>query len=216
MRPYSPAATWEEYLGPPYNSKGGLIPLRQLKRNPEFLASTHNEVRPNSPAATREESGVPHHNLKGCLTPLGQQDRLPEINVATQVEPRASLCNSRKTTRFISQRKMRPDSPVATWEQSWLPPGKLKGGLTPFLQLKRLPKILVATGEEPLVSHLNLRWGPILLTLTTEVPLTTRKEAWLPWGNQSGSLRSLWQLEGNPEISIATQEEPRVSSLNSR
>ena len=118
----------------------------------------------------------------------------------------------KKTTRFISQRKMRPDSPVATWEQSRLPPGKSKGGLTPFLQLKRLPKILVATGEEPRVSHLNSRWGPILLTLTSEVPLTTSKEAWLPWGNQ----RSLWQLEGNPEISIATQEEPRVSGLNSR
>ena len=148
----------------------------------------------NSLSANREESGMSARKLKGCLTPVGQQYRFPEVNVITQIEPRASLHNLSKTTRLISQGKMSPNSPLVTWEQSQLPPGNSKGGLTPFLQLERLPKILVTTGEEPWVYHLNSRWGPIPLSLTTELPLTTRKEAWLPWGNHSSSLRSPWQL----------------------
>ena len=81
------------------------------------------------------------------------------------------------------------------------------------------PEIPVTTREEPWISCLNSRWGPIpLLWLkrNPEAPIETWKEAWVPWGNMRASLRSPSQFKRNPELPDATQETPQDSPHNAR
>ena len=114
MRPYSAAATWQESLGSPHNSRGGLIPLRQHERFPEVPIATQEECQvshsnsrktmrfplqremtPDSSAATREKSRVLPHISKGGLTPLRQHERFPEVPVTNRGEPCFSRLNLR-------------------------------------------------------------------------------------------------------------------------
>ena len=68
--------------------------------------------------------------------------------ITTQEEPQASSCNSKKTMRSPPQRQMTPFSPAVAREQYQDTSGNSKGGLTPFMQLKGIPEIPVATQEE--------------------------------------------------------------------
>ena len=111
------------------------------------------ELRPDSPAVTPEHSCCARsHNSNGDLICLRQQGRLPELPVVPAEEPQASRRNSTQTTKCPRQREMRPFSPAAPLEQSRVPSQNLRGGLTPFMQLKgakRSPSQLVMKAEFP-------------------------------------------------------------------
>ena len=80
-------------------------------------------------------------------------------------------------------------------------------------------KLPTTTIETPRVSPINARWEPIplqWLDSNPAFPLATRKETSLPWGNMTGFLRSLPQLERHPKLPNATWEKPQDSPLNRR
>jgi len=97
-------APLEKAPDPYLNSKGGLISLLQLKRKAEFHAST------------RDKAWLPCTNAIGNPRSMSELERLPEFHIITQKEPQGFHGNSRKTTRFPLEHKMRPPFPAARGE----------------------------------------------------------------------------------------------------
>ena len=208
IRPGSPAATQMELRVSPQNMKGGLNPLLQVEKNPEFPTSTW-----------------------GDLTPLSQLERKVEFHASTRDEPWLPCWNWIGTPRSTSQLRKNPEFPASTWDEALFPCSDLRGIPRSPLQLERRPDSPEAAQEVPWGLHCNsrgtlsfspqlaMRWGPIplqWLERNLECLITIQKDAWLPWGNRTGSLRSMLQLKWNPELPSATREQPPDSSLNAR
>ena len=110
------------------------------------------KLRPDSPAVTPEQSHAPPYNSNGDWTSLRQHERLPEFPVVPGEESQNSRHNSRKPRRFPRQHEMRPVVPTVPREQSRVPSPDLRGGVTPFMQLKgtqRYPSQLTMKPEFP-------------------------------------------------------------------
>ena len=154
------------------------------------------------------------HNSKADLISLRQHERFPEVPVITPEEPQASSCNLRKTTRFHPQQEMRPSPPVAPREQSPVPSQNSKGSLTPFIQLKGLPEIPVATLDDPRFSRQNLRralWSSPHLKMRADSPDSFQEESRLCPHTSRGHLL---KLEWNPALTAKSRKDTKFS-LNS-
>lgn len=134
---------------------------------------------------------------------MRQQEKFPEVPEATRQEPTASCCNSRNTTRFLSQCEMRSDFPVVTKEPSSAPLQNLKGDLTSLKQHEGFPQDLVATREEPRVSCHNTRRAPCSLPhleMKADSSASTQEESCFPS-----------HLKRRPVSLIGTREKTRRS-----
>ena len=231
----SPPVTRELLCALHHNSKGDKTTLRQQERFPEVPVTTREEpktsgfnlgnitrytsqckMRHISPAATREQSCTLPCNSKGGLTSLRKHARFPSFIFKNLEEPKASCWNSRKTkssnhNHHHCKHEMRPFSPAAPQEQSGMPFWNSKGGLNPFIQLKRFPEIPVTTREEPQVSRHNSKRAPFSpphLKISADSPASTQRnpnfplapqaEACPPYWNPRGTVRFLLQVERTP------------------
>ena len=79
--------------------------------------------------------------MKGSLTFGRYLERFPEVPMANHKDLTASCHNSRNTTRFPTQCKMRPDYSAVTQLQSRGPTCNSNGDLTSLRQHERLPEI---------------------------------------------------------------------------
>ena len=208
IRPDSSAVTQMEPWVSPQNMKGGLNSLLELEKNPEFTASNRGGLTPLSQlerkeefhASTRDKPWLPCSNSIGTPRSMLQLEKNPEISASTRDEALFPCTNSRGIPRFPSQLKRRPDFPEATREVPWGPCHNSK--VTPSFP-----------------PQLAMRWGPIplqRLERNLECLLATQKDAWLPWGNRTGYLRSMSQLKWNPELPSTTREKQPDSSLSVR
>jgi len=106
---------------------------------------------------------------------------------------------------------MRPFSLTAPREQSRVPSPNSRGGVTPFMQLKGAqrspsqlqmkPEFPATSWEEPCVSHLIWRWGPIPCCNSKGIPTSLR--------TTRGSLCHLLKLEWNPADPSARKKDPK-------
>ena len=164
------------------------------------------------PLATQKEVWLHCGNMRVSL-------RFPEVPDAAWEEPRASGSNSRKTKRFPSQHKMRLDSPVATQEQSRVPPHNSKGGLTACMELQRFSEIPVATREESRVSRRNSRRAPCSpphFEMSAYSPASTQEESRLFPRTSRGGLSHLLQLERNSSFLPQVKRKPSSPSTRDK
>ena len=208
ISPDSPAATQMEPRVSPQNMKGGLNPLLQVEKNPEFPASTW-----------------------GGLTPLSQLERKVEFHASTWDEPWLPCWNWIGTPRSTSQLRKNPEFPASTWDEALFPCSDLRGIPRSPLQLKRRPDSPEATQEEPWVSGLNSQWGeaqfpcsnsrgiwsaPSQFKRMPDSPGATGQVTWDQCCNSSGTPSFPLQLKKNNQIHLSTQDEARFPCGNLR
>ena len=102
------------------NSRGTLSLPPQVKKNPDFPASTRDDAL----FLCTDASGVPRgpSNSTIFLTSPKHPEKLPEVTVTCRGKPGFPHCNSRKTSIFPLQCILRPDSPAVNREQCPAPP----------------------------------------------------------------------------------------------
>lgn len=137
------------------DSRANSSPPSQLGKHHEIPISIGDEAQ--LPCSDSREILCSTCCSKGVLTSLRQYGRLPEVLGTTREETPASRSNSRKTTTFPLQLKMRSLPPAAPLEQSRVPSQNMIGGLTSFGQLKSFPEVAIATRGSPRVAHLKSR-----------------------------------------------------------
>ena len=91
--------------------------LPQLQKEPRVTCPNSRKTsrfplqhvfRPDSPPMIQEQCRALPCNSNGDWTSLGPHKRLSELPVVTQEKPHTSRHSSRKTTRFLHHREMRP------------------------------------------------------------------------------------------------------------